>query len=376
MSSEGLTRDQAYCVLGALVAVGPISLNRLLDRFDGDPRLALDAKRSDLGGIGLRSKAIDALLDWERLVDLPKIEKKLDRMGIGFISRESERYPELLREIYDPPIGLYCLGNYDFSRPNVAIVGSRKTTLYGRTIAEEFGKELARRGICVVSGMARGIDTFAHRGALSAESGKTVAVLGNGLDIIYPPENVDLYRSIGDEGGAVISEFPFGRRADKQTFPMRNRLVSGMSVAVIVVESAAAGGSLITARFAGEQGRLICAVPGRIDQKTSAGCHQLIRDGALLLSSVEDLLEEIEYASHVPMVSEAKKEESLELDLEPEERSLLEHFRGGENLTVDELSHAMDISSSQAAATLMMLEIKGCVAKRTDGAYEATVVFG
>ena len=375
MGAEGLTRDQAYCALGALVAVGPISLNRLLERFDGDPRLALNAERSEFGGLGLRKNAIDALCDWERLVDLPKIESKLSRIGAAFISRENQRYPELLTEIYDPPIGLYCLGDYDFSRPNVAIVGSRKTTLYGRTVAERLGKDLAQRGICVVSGMARGIDTFAHRGALASDEGSTVAVLGNGLDIIYPPDNVDLYRTISDGRGAVISEFPFGRRADKQTFPMRNRLVSGMSVAVIVVESDAVGGSLITAKFAGEQGRLVCAVPGRIDQKASRGCHQLIRDGALLLTSVDDLLEEIEYASKVPSISEAESE-SLDIELETEERELLEQFRGGECLTIDDLSQGLDLSSPQIAATLMMLEIKGCVAKRMDGAYEATVVFG
>jgi len=374
MGIEDLSRDQAYCALSELTAVGPISLNRLLDRFDGDPTRILSAGSSELGGLGLRKKAIDSLLQWNRLVDLPKIESQLARTGTSFISRENDRYPDLLREIYDPPIGLYCMGDYDFSRPNVAIVGSRKTTLYGRTVAESFGKELAQRGICVVSGLARGIDTFAHRGALNADEGKTVAVLGNGLDIVYPPENVDLYRMIGDGRGAVLSEFPFGRRADKQTFPMRNRVVSGMSVAVIVVESDETGGSLITAKFAGDQGRVVCAVPGRIDQKTSRGCHQLIRDGALLLTSIDDLLEEIEYASKVP-IAVSSNESASEIDLDGDERQVLEEFRGGEALTIDGLSEALALSSPQVAATVMMLEIKGCVEKRMDGAYEATVVF-
>ena len=199
-----------------------------------------------------------------------------------FITPRDVGYPRLLKEIHDPPIGLYRKGVYDFAQPCVAIVGSRRTTLYGQSVAKKLAADLARLGFCIVSGLARGIDTAAHEGALSV-GGKTAAVLGCGIDIVYPPENLALYRRIEAEG-AILSEFPFGRRADRQSFPMRNRVVAGIAEAVVVVETDVSGGSMITARFAGEQGRLIFAVPGRIDQNTSAGCHQLIRDGATLLT--------------------------------------------------------------------------------------------
>jgi DNA processing protein len=220
--------------------------------------------------------------------------------------------------------------------------------------------------------MARGIDTHAHQGALEAEGGMTVAVMGCGIDIVYPPENIGLYRNIG-EIGAVVSEFPLGRRADRQSFPMRNRLVSGMSQAVIVVESDETGGSLITARFAGEQGRLVCAVPGRIDQKTSRGCNRLIRDGALLLSSVDDLLKELEYETMLPHLDipySGKRDSDIE-ELDEVELKLIKLFEGGEALDADRIAKLLQIGAADIASMLIMLELKGYVAKRLDGSYEA-----
>ena len=178
-----------------------------------------------------------------------------------FIVGGDDAYPKLLKEISDPPIALYRKGSYDFSRPHIAIVGSRRTTLYGQATAKKIGAQLAQLGFCIVSGLARGIDTAAHEGALSV-GGKTAAVLGTGLDVIYPPENLGLYRQI-EEHGAVLSEFPFGRRADRQSFAMRNRIVAGMCEATVVIESDVDGGAMITARFAGEQGRLLFAVCAR-----------------------------------------------------------------------------------------------------------------
>ena len=189
------------------------------------------------------------------------------------------------------PLGLYLSGVIP-EGPYVSIVGTRQPSLYGQKICRELAKGLAEAGFCIVSGMARGIDSIAHETALSAD-GKTMAFLGSGIDIVYPPENLNLYQEIAKRG-AVLSEFPFGRKADRRTFPMRNRLVSGISSAVIVIESAASGGSLITAQFAAEQGRLVFAVPGRVDQPASAGCNQLIRDGATLVRNVQDILEELE----------------------------------------------------------------------------------
>lgn len=294
--------------------------------------------------------------------------------AVDFITTRDAVYPRLLKEIYDPPIGLYRKGQYDFKHPCVAIVGSRETTLYGQTVAKKFGAELARLGFCVVSGLARGIDTAAHEGALSV-GGKTVAVLGTGLDIIYPPENLGLYRRIEAGGGAILSEFPLGRRADRQSFAMRNRIVAGMSEATIVVESDVDGGSMITARFAGEHGRLIFAVPGRIDQKTSAGCHQLIRDGATLLTSVDDLLSELSYLDGLRPAPIAEKPAEAAAgrpaNLTEDEARVYACFRGGNILLPDAVSAASGLGAGPLSATLMMLELKRLIVKRADGAFEA-----
>ena len=251
-------------------------------------------------------------------------------------------------------------------------MGSRRTTLYGQSVAKKLGADLARAGFCVVSGLARGIDTAAHEGALSV-GGRTAAVLGTGVDIIYPPENLALYRQI-EEKGAILSEFPFGRRADRQSFAMRNRIVAGMCEGVIVVETDVSGGSMITARFAGEQGRLIFAVPGRIDQPTSAGCHQLIRDGATLLTNVDDVLNELNYLDGLrpaPIVAGAGLSAETSAALSADENAVLTCFAGGALLSIDRLAALSGLSVAALSSTLMMLELKRRVVKRTDGTFEA-----
>ena len=269
---------------------------------------------------------------------------------------------------------MYRKGGYEFGQPCIAIVGSRRTTLYGQSMAKKFGADLARLGFCVVSGLARGIDTAAHEGALSV-GGKTAAVLGTGIDIIYPSENLDLYRRIA-ETGAVLSEFPFGRKADRQTFAMRNRIVSGMSDAVVVVESDVNGGAMITARFAGEQGRLLYAVPGRIDQPTSAGCHQLIRDGATLLTSVDDILNELSYLdglrpAAIPPKPGDEADDEPSGELTEAEKQIAGALRGGEIMGIDALASVTGLGAPEVSAALMMLELKRRVAKRADGNFEA-----
>ncbi len=368
-----MTSKDAYWILNGLPGLGPISLNVLLEAFGDDPVAALGASKGELAAIqGLTRRAVDSLINADSLFDLNQEKMESKRLGVDFIERDHPQYPSALREIHDPPIGLYVRGEYRFSKPQVAIIGSRRTTLYGQSIAREFAQELSGRGFCVVSGMARGIDTCAHQGALEAKDGNTVAVLGCGIDIVYPPENIGLYRDIGNSG-AVVSEFTIGRKADRQTFPMRNRLVSGMSRAIIVVESDVSGGSMITARFAGEQGRLVCAVPGRIDQKTSEGCNRLIKDGALLLSSVDELMSELEYESQIPKVgtfSEIERKSDID-DLSELEIEALAFFKGGEIVDADRLGKLTNQSSPEISSTLLMLELKGYVAKRLDGAYEA-----
>ncbi len=371
--SSSLNQRQALLVLNGLPHVGPIMLRRLMDAFEGDAVAALSGQRAKLHSVpGIGPKAADVLMHWEDRFDLAKEVAQMRRTGTRFFIQGDEKYPELLRETYDPPIGLYWQGEYIVDRPCVAIVGTRRSTLYGRSVTKKFASELARLGFCIVSGMASGTDTAAHEGALEA-GGKTVAVFGCGLDTIYPPENKDLYENIVTHG-AVASEFPFGRRADRQTFPMRNRVVAGMCQGVIVIESAVSGGSMITARFAGEQGRTLMAVPGRIDQASSGGCHQLIRDGAIMVTSVDDILEELRYKRPQFPAQESdlglKDAESQPPSLSVAEQAVLNCFAGGEITSPDALAERLDKPISEISGVLMGLELKRLLGKRADGRFE------
>ncbi|MFP4203501.1 MAG: DNA-processing protein DprA [Opitutales bacterium] len=364
-----LSQRQALLVLNALPHVGPVLLRRLMERFDGDARAVLAVERERISSVkGIGPKAAEALSSWSKHFDLQKEEALMEKSGTRFLLQRDEAFPEMLLETYDPPIGLYWQGEYVIDRPCFAIVGTRRATLYGRSVAKKFAAELSRLGFCIVSGMARGTDTAAHEGALEA-GGRTVAVVGCGLDIIYPPENLELFKQIAAEG-AVASEFPFGRRADRQTFPMRNRLVAGMCKGVLVVESAVAGGSMITARFAGEQGRAVMAVPGRIDQASSAGCHQLIRDGALMVTSVDDILEELRYV-RTAASSDTKGQEREQATLSDMENAVLESFSGGGTLGPDAIAEHLERPIAEVASVLMGLELKRRVVKRADGRFEA-----
>ena len=376
MTSE-MTERQAFLVLNALPNIGPVTLNRLLEELGGDPRTVLETAPDRLGRVkGVGPVITATIAAWREHFNLEREEERMAKSGADFITTRDSDYPKLLKEIHDPPIGLYRKGRYPFDQPCIAIVGSRRTTLYGQATAKKLGAELARLGFCIVSGLARGIDTAAHEGALSV-GGKTAGVVGCGIDIIYPPENLDLYRRI-EAVGAVLSEFPFGRRADRQSFPMRNRVVAGMCEATIVVETDVSGGAMITARFAGELGRLIFAVPGRIDQPTSAGCHQLIRDGATLLTSVDDVLSELNYLDGLrpqpiaePSATRLGGSKSAPTHLTPDEAAVWACFAGGEIVSSDAVVGRTGLSSPQVSAALMMLELKRLVGKRSDGAFEA-----
>jgi DNA processing protein len=373
-----LDRQTAFIVLNGLPNVGPITLRRLLDAFHGNPLAIFEAPPTQLKAVkGVGNAVVDTLHNWSQHLDLEKQLVRMEKAGIRFVITESDSYPPLLKEIYDPPIGLYWKGEYALDCPAIAIVGSRRTSVYGRHVARKLGRELARCGFCVVSGGARGVDTEAHKGALEVD-GKTIAVMGCGMDIVYPAENFELFKTIANNG-AVISEFPFGRRADRQTFPMRNRIVSGMCQGLIVVESDLNGGSMISARFAAEQGRTVFAVPGRIDQRTSRGCHQLIREGAILLSKPEDVVEELGYmllnADSAGQPGSVESIEPASVNLTEEERQVLSHFAGGEILDMDRLIDLTGKSSPELASTLMLLELKSLVTKRFDGTFEASVQF-
>ena len=213
-------------------------------------------------------------------------------MKIEEIFIENKEYPEQLRNIYDPPLKLYVLGNKQIlNQKGIAIVGTRKATEYGKKVAFQFAKELCKKGINIISGLALGIDTYAHMGALQPEcTGKTIAVLGSGLDEIYPKENIDLAKQIIKSGGCIISEYSIGTKPEKLNFPQRNRIISGLSEGVLVVEAGEKSGSLITADFALEQGREVFAVPGNISSNVSIGTNNLIKQGAKLVTCCEEIL--------------------------------------------------------------------------------------
>ncbi len=365
--------EHAWLVLNGLPEIGPITVKRLLDRF-GNPNSILNASRNELLDVkGVGDKAATVVQNWERHFDLEKELRQMEQLSCSFIHQGSPEYPANIRNIYDPPLGFYVRGGYRFSegQPVIAMVGSRRTTLYGQRTARQFAERLAAMGVCVVSGMARGIDSAAHEGALEA-GGDTVAVMGCGVDIIYPPENLELYRRLIDQG-AVISEFRLGRRADRQTFPMRNRIVSGLSDGVLVVETDLNGGSMITAKFAADQGRQVYAIPGRIDQAGSKGCHQLIREGAILTTSVDDILEDMKFRLNYGFESnggDSKETPKTPLNLDSEEAEVYALFQNEPTLAADQVAAHLNLSISDVNARLMMLELKKIIRKRMDGNFE------
>jgi len=377
LSYKDLSHKDACLLLNGMAKLGPVSIRRLLNGHQNDPRKILCATRSSLLSVeGVGPAMADSILDGKKDNWLQKEKAEMTRRGMQFLTEE--HYPELLRQIYDPPVGLYLKGAPP-KNPCIGVVGTRQPSLYGQRLCHEIVSGLAEAGFCIVSGMARGIDSIAHKAALSV-GGETIAFLGCGLDIIYPPENLNLYREISEKGG-VLSEFPLGRKADRRTFPMRNRLVSGISSATVVIESAASGGSLISAQFAAEQGRLVFALPGRVDQPESAGCHQLIRDGAILVRNAQDILDEMENSFLHGMTFSKKNTENPLDDNRTAKSSQLENFtseerkvfsvlKDGTCLALEDMLERVSLDFSSLSATLSMLEINGVLEKRSDGKFE------
>ena len=365
---------KGYIRLCAIPEIGAVTAMRLLDRF-GSPEAVFAASRRELLEVEkIGPKTADSIIDNRNAIDVEKICDRMNQLGAKYVSYKDPRYPRLLAEIPDMPVGFYQIGDCDLSKPCISIIGSRHCTVYGQVIARKFAAAFVRAGFTVVSGMARGIDSAAHIGALEA-GGKTVAVLGCGADVIYPPENVELYKRI-IESGAVISEFPLGTRADKQCFPIRNRIVSGLSVATLVVESDIRGGSMITARLAGEQGRDVFAIPGRIDSSSSRGCHALIRDGVTLASSPEDIIQSLSFSGQIEFALEesAPAKESApkaapSINLSGDEAAVFACFKNAESLGVDAISETSSLPVSKCLAALLMLEIKKILSKNPGGTW-------
>lgn len=362
-------RTQALMILAGLPGVGPVLINRLLAAFEGDPLAVLAAGVERLRAVrGVPPKLVPVVGDWRKHFDLRRELARMAACGADFLVKESLAYPALLREVPDPPAGLYRIGGYNMADPCVAIVGSRRTSPYGVGLARDFAAGLVGAGFCVVSGLARGIDSAAHTAALEA-GGRTIGVLGTGIDLVYPAENARLFERIA-ESGAILSEFPCTRQADKQSFAMRNRLVSGMVRALVVIESDLDGGSMITAKFAADQGRIVCAVPGRVDHPGSRGCHRLIREGATLVTSVDEVLEELQYLKGLS-VGVLQRPTPERPGLSSEEQAVFNCFQGGEAHSVESLLAALGGDPGSHSSTLLLLELKGLIERRLDGTYES-----
>ena len=361
-----MTESEAYFIANLMIpdetgmaklGIGPTRARRLQERFGSLDR-AFVASESDLASVkGISQELACRIRGWEDVANAQKERQWAADLGLQVITRVDPQYPASLSEIYDPPLVLYIKGNVPETWPRgVAVVGSRETSHYGLETAKKLGYQLAYAGVPVISGLARGIDTAAHLGALAAK-GTTWAVLGCGLDKMYPPENDALAAKIVESGGCLLSELPLGTAPDKRTFPMRNRIVSGLSFGVLVVEAARQSGALITARQALDQGRQVFAVPGRIDNPQAQGCHQLLKEGAKLVEGVEDILTELEFL--IPKES-VMTPRPLPANLSGDEEKVYSAIELDE-MPIDTITQITGLPSGTVSSTLLRLEMRKLV---------------
>jgi DNA processing protein len=356
-----------WIALTLTAGVGPVIGRKLLDRF-GFPGAALRASREQLAGFGLREETFDDLASGAPYAEAERQLAALEKSGGVALVFHDEEYPSLLRETHDAPLTLYGLGDVQaaLARPCVAVVGARQCSTYGRNAAMRLAHDLATHGVTVVSGLARGIDAAAHEAAVEAR-GMTIAVMGTGLDDVYPKENRKLAQSV-TEYGALLTEFPFEKPPLPRNFPYRNRIIAGLSLGVLVVEAAEQSGSLITARLAMEQGRDVYAVPGNITSGKSVGPNRLIQDGAKLVMDWRDVVAEFSYELRL-LMQLGKSDEAVaggagpaaEADLTDDERRIFSLIGLDQPIHVDQLCAQSAMTSAQALAVLFNLEMKECV---------------
>ncbi|MBI3949549.1 MAG: DNA-protecting protein DprA [Acidobacteria bacterium] len=353
-----------WITLSLVTGVGSCTAARLLDYFE-TPGNVLTASRAALESFGLKEDLIGQMQSPEPRRAAEEELKKIEAMKAEVLVLNDPRYPALLKEVYDAPLVLYGMGNFDqvFSQPTVAMVGTRQPSTYGMNAATQLARDLATRGVVIVSGFARGIDGAAHRGALEAD-GRTVAVLGTGLDVAYPWENRQLAEAIR-ENGALVTEFTLGTPPVPHNFPFRNRIISGLSLGVIVVEAAPQSGSLITARLALEQNREIFAVPGNITSSKSFGPNYLIKEGAKLIQTWRDVVEELPYEiKRKILVNETEPDATATqptLVLSENETKVVGLLSTDAPVHIDELLIGSGLASSELMRVLLDLEIKDVI---------------
>ncbi len=350
--------------------LGPTRARRLVEHFGGVQNV-FKASLTELEATGIQAVSAQSLGTGQSMELAQDEMGRVAAAGVSVVCLDDSTYPAQLKQIYDPPLVLYVRGNVDaITQPGIAVVGTRHPTPYGLGMAERLACDLAARGLVIFSGLARGVDAAAHRGAINAK-GKTAAVFGTGVDIIYPKENTRLTEQILALGGALISEFPMNTFAAPQNFPIRNRIISGISIGVLVVEAAEYSGTRITSRCALEQNREVFAVPGNVTNKNSWGPNTLIKQGAKLTATWEDVWEELPTPVRLALTpatgdeSQASKTASLfgENELPPHERKILKLLKADEATHIDELVERLELelSSSEIFAALFELELAGKV---------------
>jgi DNA processing protein len=344
-----------WFALKSVPLVGNVTFRRLLERFE-TPERVLKASEPELARVRGINQAVIASIRGHEYHSFSEGEcARVESAGIRIVDFLSEEYPKVLLEIPDPPPFFYVKGSLEAIEPALAVVGSRRATAYGIMTTKRLAGELAENGVTVVSGMARGVDTAAHRGALD-RGGKSVGVLGCGIDVIYPPENRGLFAEMATNG-ALISEFPMGTLPLAENFPRRNRIISGLSRGVLVVEAAEKSGSLITAEYALEQGREVFAVPGNINSSGSRGANRLIKQGAKLVDTVEDILEEMPRINP-PVVKGASNTPAFSLT--PNEAAVYT-LLAASPLQIDDIIVKSGLTVGDVSAILLRLELKGAV---------------
>ena len=352
--------------MGGAEGLGNKSIELLIKHF-GSAKDAWFAKEADLLRTNVRKNALGALITWRKIhPDAPEnLLSYCDRQKINLCSIVDEDYPPILKEIDSPPMFFYYRGSLEPLAERIGIVGTRRNTAYGQGVALELGEELAAAGLTVVSGAARGIDTFAHRGAL--KTGRTVAVLGNGINFIFPPENKNLLEQIA-ERGVVLSEFPPQMKPNHGTFPQRNRIIAGLCRGVIVVEANKGSGALITSNYAGDYGRDVFAIPGQIYAEKSKGCNELIRDGATLIKSAQDVLEEYNIEK-----AETKDKIVKAVELDGLAAKILEIIPFDNYISEDDiLENFLEINPGDLSEIMIELDLKGCIVEEA-GRYKRKV---
>jgi len=346
-------RERYYVGFNLVRGIGPARLRMLIDAF-GDVERAWHAPAEALYRVGLDRRSLENLLETRARVDLDREVRRVAAVGAHILTWEDEGYPKLLAEIPDPPPVLYVRGEL---KPEdawaVAVVGTRRASTYGREVTRRLVTVLAQSGVTIVSGLARGVDAVAHQTALEA-GGRTIAVLGCGIDLVYPPEHRELARRIAAQG-ALVSEYPLGTQPEPGNFPPRNRIISGLSLGVVITEAGRDSGALITADYAAEQGRDVFAVPGSILSAGCAGTNRLIQDGAKPVLDAADILQEL----NLTMVAE-QKEARQALPTTETEALILAHL-SAEPIHVDDLTRAVGLPVAQVTSTLALMELKGMV---------------